>query len=69
MVAAIAIIFGIFFAIQLPLMNVIEDIHNSNYYLSIGFTSLLILTVVLLCAFYPSRQAAGIHPAIALHEE
>lgn len=68
LVAGVAILVGIFFAIQLPLMNVLE-VEDSNYYLSIAFTSLLILVVVLLCAFYPSRQAAGIHPALALHEE
>ena len=68
LVASVALLLGIFFAIQLPLMNVL-DIEDLNYYLSIGFTTLLILSVVLLCAFYPSRQAANIHPAIALHEE
>ncbi|GAB5554521.1 MAG: hypothetical protein Sapg2KO_41120 [Saprospiraceae bacterium] len=68
LVSGAALLIGIFFAIQLPLMNVM-DIDDINYYLSIGFTSVLILSVVLLCAFYPSRQAANIHPAMALHEE
>ena len=68
MVAGLAIFLGLFFAIQLPLMNVF-DVADSNYYWSMIFTSLLIISVVLLCAFYPSRQAANIHPALALHEE
>jgi putative ABC transport system permease protein len=68
LVAGAAILIGVFFAIQLPLMNVME-VEDINYYLSILFTSVLILSVVLLCAFYPSRQAANIHPAMALHEE
>lgn len=68
LVATVALLIGIFFAIQLPLMNVME-IDDINYYLSIAFTSVLILSVVLLCSFYPSRQAANIHPAMALHED
>lgn len=67
-VAAIAILLAAFFAIQLPLLNVL-DIPDINYYISILFTGLLIISVVLLCAFYPSRQASNIHPAMALHEE
>jgi putative ABC transport system permease protein len=68
MVAGMAILLALFFAVQLPLLNVM-DIPTINYYLSMLFTSILILLVVLLCAFYPSRQASNIHPAIALHEE
>jgi len=68
MVAFFAILIGSFFAVQLPLMNVL-DVADSNYYLSMAFTCLLILSVVLLCSFLPSRQASQIHPALALHEE
>lgn len=68
LVAVVAILLAGFFAIQLPLLNVL-DIPDINYYLSILLTSGLILLVVLLCAFYPSSQAANIHPAMALHEE
>ena len=68
MVAGLAILLASFFAIQLPLLNVM-NVPDSNYYLSMLFTSTLILLVVLLCAFYPSQQASRIHPAVALHEE
>lgn len=67
-VAAIGILVGLFFALQLPLLELV-DIENINYYYAMLFTTLIILVVVLICAFYPSRQAATIHPALALHEE
>ncbi len=62
------ILVGIFFAIQLPLMDIF-DIENSNYYYAILIAMVVILLIVLICAYYPSRQAALIHPAVALHEE
>lgn len=55
-------------AVQFPLLNIVE-IPANNFYWSILFTMLLISLVVLACAVTPSRQAAGIHPAQALHEE
>jgi putative ABC transport system permease protein len=55
-------------AVQFPLLEVV-DIPADNFYLSIAFTTGLISIVVLLCALWPSHQAAQIHPAIALHEE
>jgi len=33
------------------------------------FSAALILILVVACSFYPSQQAARIHPALALHEE
>lgn len=55
-------------AVQFPLLDVV-DIPDNNFYWSILATMLLISAVVLACAITPSRQAAGIHPAQALHEE
>ena len=68
LVSAFGILIGLFFAFQLPLMKVFE-IENLNYYYAMLISGGLILVLVLLCAFYPSRQAAKIHPALALHEE
>ncbi|NJN78872.1 MAG: FtsX-like permease family protein [Saprospiraceae bacterium] len=68
LVSFFGIFIGLFFAFQLPLMKVFE-IENINYYYSMLFSGGLILVLVLICAFYPSRQAAKIHPALALHEE
>ncbi|MGH1437081.1 MAG: ABC transporter permease [Lewinella sp.] len=55
-------------AVQFPLLNIVE-IPPNNFYWSILATMMLISLVVLGCAVTPSRQAAGIHPAQALHEE
>lgn len=56
------------FAVQLPLLNVM-NVEAINYYIAMLLAAVLILALVFICAFYPSRQAAQIHPAIALHEE
>ncbi len=67
-VALIGILTGAFFAIQVPLLKVV-DIAPINLYYAIFLASLLICILVLVCSFYPSNQAARIHPAVALHEE
>ena len=67
-IAVLSIVLGIFFAIQFPLLQVFE-VKTSIYLLAIAATILLILLLVLICSFYPSRQAAKLQPAIALHAE
>ena len=67
-IVVIGILAGLFFAAQLPLLKLV-DIENSNYYYAMLGASFIIVLIVLICTFYPSRQAAGIHPALALHEE
>ncbi len=62
------ILLGIVFAVQLPLLNVFP-IEALNYYIAMGLSATLILILVVACSFYPSQQAARIHPALALHEE
>ncbi|MCI5080722.1 MAG: ABC transporter permease [Saprospiraceae bacterium] len=68
-----SIAFGAFFAVQFPLLKVF---HGSPFFMqdwiylaAIILSALLIYFLVLLCSFFPSRQAARLHPAIALHEE
>ncbi|MEL7121453.1 MAG: ABC transporter permease [Bacteroidota bacterium] len=68
LVTLIAVLSATFFAIQVPLMNVVE-MDDINFYMGIILSSVIIFSVVLICSFYPSKQASGIHPAIALHEE
>lgn len=68
LVSFFGILVGLFFAFQLPLMKVFE-IEDLNYYYAMLLSGGLILFLVLICAFYPSNQAAKIHPALALHEE
>ncbi|MEO0877434.1 MAG: FtsX-like permease family protein, partial [Bacteroidota bacterium] len=68
LVAFIAMLLAAILAVQFPLLGVLE-IPSENFYWSILATFGLISIVVFACAFMPSRQAAGIHPAAALHEE
>jgi putative ABC transport system permease protein len=66
--STLALLLGVFFAIQFPLLNVFDmsvDVYLKGMLLSAGFIYLL----VIICALYPGRQAANIYPAVALHEE
>lgn len=67
-IATFSLILGLFFAIQFPLLNVFK-VQAGVYFTAILLSILLIYTLVLICSFYPSRQAAQLHPAVALHEE
>ena len=66
--ATMSLVLGCFFAVQFPLLNVF-DIPSSVYLISILLSIAFIYILVLACSLYPGRQAAAIHPAIALHEE
>lgn len=64
----LALAIGIFFAIQIPLLNVTE-FKDVIFYKAIFYASLIILTLVFICALFPSFQAAKITPANSLHED
>jgi len=66
--ATISLIVGLFFAIQFPLLNVF-DLSADIYLIAIAFSVLFIYVLVIICAFYPGKQAAAIYPAVALHED
>lgn len=66
--ASISLILGIFFAIQLPLLDVF-GVNPGIYILAIVFAVISIYLLVTVCALIPSAQAAELHPAIALREE
>lgn len=66
--ATFAMLIGLLFAIQFPLLNVF-DMQSGIYVSAIGLSILIIYVLVTLCALFPSRQAATIQPATALHEE
>ncbi|MEL6143608.1 MAG: ABC transporter permease, partial [Bacteroidota bacterium] len=70
-VAFAAMLLGILLAVQLPALGIVddEDFGHSNIYLAILTAFGIISTVVLFCAYWPSRQGAKLHPAEALHEE
>ena len=69
LVAFFGVLLGAFFAVQVPFLLKEELLKTENFYLGILFSSILIFVLVIICAFYPSRQASLIHPAVALHEE
>ncbi|WP_293789789.1 ABC transporter permease [uncultured Pedobacter sp.] len=66
--ATISVLIGCFFAVQFPLLNVF-DVASGVYLIAILLSVLFIYTLVIACSLYPGRQAAAIHPAIALHED
>ena len=68
LLATLSVIVGTFFAIQFPLLNVF-DVPSAVYLIALLLSILFIYLLVILCSLYPGRQAAAIHPAIALHEE
>jgi putative ABC transport system permease protein len=66
--ATLSLAVGCFFAVQFPLLGVF-DVPPSVYIIAMLLAVVFIYLLVFACALYPGRQAAGIHPAIALHEE
>ncbi|WP_299989703.1 ABC transporter permease [uncultured Pontibacter sp.] len=66
--ATFGLLLGVAFAVQFPLLQVFE-VESVVYFLALGISVVVIYILVVGCALYPSRQAAAIHPAIALHEE
>lgn len=71
LVTAAAMLLGIALSIQIPLLDLIpdEDFAHDNFYWAIILAFALISVIVLFCAYWPSRQGANLHPALALHEE
>ncbi|MET0242933.1 MAG: FtsX-like permease family protein [Flavitalea sp.] len=68
MLSTLALLIGSFFAVQFPLLKLFDlpaDVYGYAWFYAVLFIYLL----VLICAFYPGKQAAAIHPAVALHEE
>ncbi len=68
LLASLALIVGIFFAMQIPILKVV-DINPTIFYRGITYATIIVLVVITLCALYPSIQASRIHPATALHED
>jgi len=66
--ATFAMLIGLLLAVQFPLLNVF-DLQAGVYLTAMGIAVLIIYLIVTLCALFPSRQAALIQPATALHEE
>ncbi|MEZ0610162.1 ABC transporter permease [Fibrella sp. WM1] len=66
--ATFALVLGLLLAGQFPLMNVF-DLDARVYLMAMLISGVVIYLIVTLCALYPSRQAAMVQPAVALHEE
>ncbi|MCF0071023.1 FtsX-like permease family protein [Dyadobacter sp. CY261] len=66
--ATFSLIIGLIFAVQFPIMHVF-DLDKEIYLIAIFAAVVVIYIIVTLCAWFPSKQAARIHPAVALHEE
>lgn len=66
--ATMSLAVGCFFALQFPIMNVF-NVPSIVYVMAILLSIAFIYVLVFVCALYPGKQAAAIHPAVALHEE
>jgi len=66
--ATFSLIIGSFFAVQFPLLHV-YDLPAGVYMIALLLSVLFIYLLVIVCALYPGKQAAAIHPAVALHED
>ncbi|GHA80412.1 ABC transporter permease [Pontibacter akesuensis] len=66
--ATFGLLLGVFFAVQFPLLQVFQ-VESEVYFTALLCAVGIIYLLTALCAFYPSRQAAAILPATALHEE
>lgn len=66
--ATFGLLIGLLFAVQFPLLNVF-DLKSDVYITAIIMAVVVIYIIVTICALFPSRQAAHIQPAVALHEE
>ncbi|GAB2801461.1 ABC transporter permease [Rhabdobacter roseus] len=66
--ATLSMLLGLLFTVQFPLLHVF-DVASGVYLLAMVASVVIIYLLVTLCAWYPSRQAARIQPAVALHEE
>ena len=67
-VTTFGLLLGCFFAVQFTLLGVFNlspEVYITAILTAIAFIYMLVIS----CALYPSRQAAAIHPATALHEE
>ncbi|QHL87892.1 FtsX-like permease family protein [Nibribacter ruber] len=66
--AFFGVVLGLLLAVQFPLLDVFQ-VSSEIYWQGIVLAGLFIFLLTALCALYPSRQASGIQPAVALHEE
>jgi putative ABC transport system permease protein len=68
LLTSLAVLVGSFFAIQFPLLNIL-DIASGIYFTALLLAIVFLYLFVTFCALYPARQAASIYPRDALHNE
>lgn len=66
--ATFGLLLGLLLAVQFPLLGVF-NVETSIYALAIAGSLFLIYLLVIICAWYPGRQASVIEPSDALHYE
>ena len=66
-IATFAMGLGAVLAVQFPLLEVF-DVSASVYVGGLVLAIVFLYSVVWVCAFYPGAQAAGVEPAVALHD-
>ncbi|AMM50657.1 hypothetical protein TH61_04975 [Rufibacter sp. DG15C] len=66
--AFFGVMLGLLLAVQFPLLDVFQ-LSSEIYWQGMALAGVFIFLLTALCALYPSRQASGIQPAVALHEE
>ncbi|OUJ72196.1 ABC transporter permease [Hymenobacter crusticola] len=67
-VTTLGVLGGVLLAAQFPLLGAF-GVETPVYIMAIVLAALLIYTLTAICAFQPSRIAAGIQPAVSLREE
>ncbi|GAB3830235.1 ABC transporter permease [Hymenobacter jeollabukensis] len=67
-VTTLGVLAGVILAAQFPLLGVF-GVPTTVYVLAILLAAVLIYVLTAICAFQPSRIAAGIQPAVSLREE
>jgi len=67
-VTTLGVLGGLLLAVQFPLLGAF-GVETPVYVMSIVLAAILIYTLTAVCAFQPSRIAAGIQPAVSLREE
>jgi putative ABC transport system permease protein len=67
--ATIALMAGLFIAMQVPLLGLYSAIGAFDYTIAMVLSAVAIYILVFICALYPSRLAMRIVPAQALRDE
>lgn len=68
-ITSLGVCLGFLVAVQFPLLALLGQVSTEVYILSFAVSVVLIYSLTMLCALYPSRLASSVRPAEALHYE